>query len=104
MSRTTQLRRYELAPGAATEFTAWWRGHLVPARVRHGFRVDFAWLRTDGGEFTWAVSVAGDAEEFARAEAVYLESEERTAAFAAGDPLAWVIQQHIDIVDPVATR
>lgn len=100
MTRTTQLRRYDLKPELIDEFLAWWPTRLVPAREAHGFRIDFAHLNREQAEFTWAVSVEGDADEFARIEAAYLPSPERTAAFD-GVP-AWTDAMHVALVERIA--
>jgi hypothetical protein len=54
----------------------------LPLRQAHGFDVLFAYLIADTDEFVWAVSHAGDAAEFERAEGDYTRSPGRAAAFA----------------------
>ena len=40
MSRTVQLRRYNLKPHLVDDFLAWWPALLVPARAAYGFTVE----------------------------------------------------------------
>lgn len=81
MTRTVQLRRYNVKPHLLDDFLAWWPTRLVPAREAFGFTVESAYLHRETAEFTWAVSAEGDAEEFRRLEQVWMESPERTVVF-----------------------
>ena len=79
--RTVQLRRYRIVEGEMPAFTSWWRERLLPARRAFGFALEFAVVVPETDEFVWAVSVAGDAEAFARLDAAWTASPERAAAF-----------------------
>jgi len=81
MSRTVQLRRYNLKPHLVEEFLAWWPTRLVPARAAFGFTVESAYLNREAAEFTWAVSAEGDRDEFRRLEQAWMASSERVAVF-----------------------
>lgn len=81
MTRTVQLRRYNLKPHLVEEFLVWWPTRLVPARSSFGFTVESAYLNRETAEFTWAVSAEGDEGEFRRLEQVWMSSPERTAVF-----------------------
>jgi antibiotic biosynthesis monooxygenase (ABM) superfamily enzyme len=81
MSRTVQLRRYNLKPHLVEEFLAWWPTRLVPARAAYGFTVESAYLNREAAEFTWAVSAEGDRDEFRRLEQAWMASPERVAVF-----------------------
>jgi hypothetical protein len=81
MSRTVQLRRYNLKPHLVEEFLEWWPARLVPARLPFGFTVESAYLNRETSEFTWAVSAEGSVEEFRRLEQAWMESPERAAVF-----------------------
>lgn len=81
MSRTVQLRRYNLKPHLVEEFLAWWPTRLVPARAAFGFTVESAYLNREAAEFTWAVSAEGDRDEFRRLEQAWMASPERVAVF-----------------------
>lgn len=74
---TVQLRRYDIAPGEMELFAGWWHS-IVEPREKFGFRVLFAFADEDTNEFVWAVAHDGD---FAAAEAEYMASPERAAAF-----------------------
>ncbi|MRX45248.1 hypothetical protein [Agromyces kandeliae] len=80
---TVQLRRYEVGADRLDAFVVWWREHLVPARRAAGFEIEFACAVPASGEFVWAVSTPGGPDGFARAERVYVDSPERSAAMAA---------------------
>lgn len=79
--RTVQLRRYSLKPGQLPDFVAWFTERLVPARLAHGFMVEFAYAVPESDEFVWAVAVAGDADKFRAVDERYTASPERAAAF-----------------------
>lgn len=82
VAATIQLRRYELVAEEREAFLRWWQEQIVPLRQAHGFDVLFAYLIPDTDEFVWAVSHAGDAAEFERADSEYTRSPGRAAAFA----------------------
>lgn len=74
---TVQLRRYDIAPGEMDIFVDWWQS-IVGPREKYGFRVLFAFADEETHEFVWAVAHDGD---FEAAEAEYMVSPERAAAF-----------------------
>lgn len=80
MTRTIQLRRYEISPELLDDFLEWWHTLLVPARLAHGFTIEFGYVDREASVFTWAVSLPVDAEEFARRDEEWLVSPERMAA------------------------
>ncbi|MGW9631982.1 hypothetical protein ACWGST_14885 [Agromyces sp. NPDC055520] len=79
--KTTQLRRYVIVDGLYEEFVAWWRDTMPALRSEMGFAVEFAYGSPETNEFTWAVSVPGDVDEFERVDAAYKTSAERAAVF-----------------------
>lgn len=79
--KTTQLRRYVIVDGLYEEFVVWWRETMPVLRPAMGFAVEFAYGSPETNEFTWAVSVPGDAAEFERVDAAYKVSPERAAVF-----------------------
>jgi antibiotic biosynthesis monooxygenase (ABM) superfamily enzyme len=85
---TTQLRRYTIEPGRMDDFLAWWPSILGP-REQYGFRVAFAHADDENNQFVWAVEHDGD---FDSAEAVYMASPERAAAFES-NPM--VVTNHV---------
>ena len=101
-SMTTQLRRYILVDGIWDEFRAWWHDELVPVREKFGFTVDFAYRIDETNEFIWAVTLPGDAAEFARVENEYMASDERAGAFAGHAP--WTTSTDIRLVEPIAAH
>ncbi|MFF2493173.1 hypothetical protein [Agromyces sp. NPDC058064] len=80
--KTVQLRRYQIVPGEYEAFISWFVATMPPVRRATGFEVEFAYGVPETSEFVWAVSVAGDREEFERVEAAYVVSPERAGAFA----------------------
>lgn len=98
--RTVQLRRYQAVPGQLPDFVAWFTERLVPARVAHGFTIEFAYALPGSDEFVWAVSVAGDADAFRAVDERYTASAERAAAFD-GVPKR-VESMVLSLVQPVA--
>lgn len=100
--RTVQLRRYELKPELVDEFLAWWPTVLVPAREALGYTVGDGAYDPATHEFTWTVSVEGNAAEFARVDAAYMASPEREAAFAGRGP--WTNAMHLSFVERVESH
>jgi hypothetical protein len=93
-----QLRRYEIVPGELDAFVDWWRATMPALRTRAGFAIEFAYVDEDAGEFVWAVSVPGTAEDFARVDAAYRSSEARRRVFD-GLPER-VAKAHVGFVRP----
>jgi acyl-CoA synthetase (AMP-forming)/AMP-acid ligase II len=79
--KTTQLRRYEIQPGAMDAFVEWFSGPLVTARTAHGFHAESAFVDSRENLFIWVVSHEGAEDEFLAAEKIYEESAERAMAF-----------------------
>ena len=79
--KTTQLRQYVIVDGLYEEFVAWWQETMPVLRPAMGFAIEFAYGSPESNEFTWAVSVPGDAAEFERLDAAYKTSPERAAVF-----------------------
>ncbi|KQR44013.1 hypothetical protein ASF82_10730 [Frigoribacterium sp. Leaf164] len=98
-AKTVQLRRYDLVPGVLDDFLAWFHAEIVPVRTAQGFTVEFAYADREAEQFTWAVSVPGDAAAFTALEQTYLASEGRAAAFA-GQPTR-VAVSHVRLVETV---
>ncbi|WP_460773045.1 NIPSNAP family protein [Microbacterium sp. GXF7504] len=98
MTRTLQLRRYELVPGGGAEFVAWWAPRIPQVRAAHGFRVVSAVLHDAGDEFTWTVAYDGDEAAFRAAEERYVQDPRRIAAFEVAPPLR---RQHLAFVTEV---
>ena len=90
----TQLRRYEIKPGAMDDFLGAWRG-VVPIRERYGFRVVFAYVNDEANEFVWAIAHDDD---FAAADTVYYSSPERAAA--SPNPADFIATMHLNMVRP----
>ncbi len=81
MSRTYQLRRYKIATGAMSGFTAWLNSTLIPVREEFGYRIEFQLVDHEASEFVWCVSLAGDEDEFLKIQEQYNTSPERAKAF-----------------------
>ena len=79
--KTTQLRRYDIQPGAMDAFIDWFQGPLMTARASHGFEPISAYVDWLSNTVVWVVSHDGDEQEFLAAEKVYESSPERAVAF-----------------------
>ena len=99
MTRTVQLRRYNVKPHLLDDFLAWWQSRLVPARETFGFTVESAYLNRETAEFTWAASAEGDADGFRRLEQVWMDSPERTAVFEGID--GWNDSATVGLVETI---
>jgi len=85
---TTQLRDYVIAEGRLDDFVDAWRRGVVPLRLRHGYRIEAAWLIRDERRFLWLLSldVPPDAWE-ARDQAYYADP---ARAALEPDPAQWI--------------
>jgi antibiotic biosynthesis monooxygenase (ABM) superfamily enzyme len=99
-TKTVQLRRYEIIPGKLDEFVAWWQELLWPARVQHGFTLEFAFADHENSQFVWSVSLPVDEAEFRVRDAAWNDSRERAAALDGQPKRAEV--HHTSIVRDVA--
>lgn len=80
--KTTQLRRYEIAPGAMPDFLDWWTNCMPELRASFGYSIEFAYVDEANNEFVWAVSLpVATEEEFAEVDAAYQSSDARAAVF-----------------------
>ena len=79
--KTSQIRRYDIAPGGMERFVEWFRGPLMHARAAHGFTAESAYVDGLENSVVWVVSYPGTEAEFREAEKVYEESSERAVAF-----------------------
>jgi hypothetical protein len=95
--KTTQLRRYEIEPAVLDRFVSWWKNELVPARIQHGFAVEFAFVDRTRSEFVWAVSVSGDEQRFLEVQERYNSSPERAKAL---ETLPGIAATHVGFVEP----
>lgn len=82
--KTTQLRRYSLDPARIDEFGPGWASRIPALRQKYGFSIEFAYLDRAASTFVWAVSTAGDHDEFLRREAEYYSSPEKEAGTPPG--------------------
>ena len=81
MTQTSQLRRYDIQPGAMDAFLEWFRGPLLEARAAHGFTAESAYVDPLANTVLWVARFNGTEAEFLAAERVYEESPERARAF-----------------------
>ena len=75
---TTELRRYEVAPGKMEEQLEGWRELMIVA-AQYGFSVRFAFVDEEASQLVYAVTHDGDFDE---AHRVYSASPERAAVRA----------------------
>lgn len=80
MTKTIQLRRYQLVPGMLEEFRAWLNQEVLPIRKQFGFEVEFMYVDNQNNEFIWAVSVQGSPDDFLEVQNRYDASEAREIA------------------------
>ena len=79
--KTSQLRRYDIQPGAMDRFLEWFSGPLMVARSAHGFHPESAYVDALENTVVWVVSREGTEAEFLAAEKIYEQSPERALAF-----------------------
>ncbi len=73
----TQLRIFTINKGRLDDFVRAWKAGVYPLRLKHGYRIDGAWVIRDRNEFVWLLSHDGD--DWDALEAAYYGSLERTA-------------------------
>lgn len=74
---TTQLRIFTINKGKMDEFVQAWKAGVYPLRLKHGYRIDGAWVVKERNEFVWLLSHDGD--DWDALEAAYYGSSERAA-------------------------
>jgi hypothetical protein len=94
----SQLRVFTINRGQMDRFLdAWVRG-VPPLRVKHGFRIDGAWVVPDRNEFLWVLTYDGP-EGFAARDSAYYASTERGALDP--DPVQFIARAERWFVRPV---
>ena len=73
-----QLRVYTIRQGKMHEFVDAWSRGVHPLRLKHGFRIEGAWVLEEESKFVWVVSYDGP-ESWEEKEARYYASAERKA-------------------------
>lgn len=74
---TTQLRIFTINRGKMEEFVRAWKAGVYPLRLKHGYRIDGAWVAKERNEFIWLLS--HDGEDWKALEGAYYGSAERAA-------------------------
>lgn len=72
----TQMRVYRIEEGKIDEFLRGWLAGVYPLRLKHGFRIEGAWVNRSESRFVWLVSHEGP-EGFEAADARYYASDAR---------------------------
>jgi hypothetical protein len=94
----SQLRVFTINRGQMDRFLdAWVRG-VPPLRLKHGFRIDGAWVVPERNEFLWVLSYDGP-EGFAAKDSAYYASAERGALNP--DPVQFIARAERWFVRPV---
>lgn len=92
----TQLRAYTIDPGDFDRFVDAWRTHIVPLRIRFGFRIVAAWAPPERDRFVWVV----EGDDFEDRDRRYYSSPERQAIPV--DVAGLVQAMDVRMVDTVA--
>lgn len=79
-------KRYQVLPGRAADFTAFFEEQLLPLQRRHGARLVGRWATVDGSEIMalWAYA---DRDEYERVESAVRADPAHAAAMAAREDL-----------------
>jgi hypothetical protein len=75
----TQLRDYRIRAGELDRFIQEWRIGVAPLRRARGFEIPSAWTIPGEDRFVWLLVHPGGWDAFAKADAAYYASPERTA-------------------------
>ena len=76
MAKVSKLRIYTIREGKMDEWIAGWKSGVVPLRVKHGFRVDGAWVVRAKNTFVWILTYDGPGD-WETKDADYYASEDR---------------------------
>ena len=94
----SQLRVYTIKPGKMEEWIRGWTEGVYPLRLKHGFRVDGAWVLHEEDKFVWILSYEGP-EDWETKNAKYYASADRTGLDP--DPAQHIAKAEQWIVTPV---
>jgi hypothetical protein len=101
VANVAQLRVFTINRGQMDRFLdAWMRG-VPPLRLKHGFRIDGAWVVPERNEFLWVLSYDGP-EGFAAKDSAYYASAERGSLDP--DPVQFIARAERWFVRPVMAR
>ena len=95
----SQLRVFTINRGKMDEFIEAWSQGVYPLRLKHGFKIEHAWVTEDRNEFFWILSHDGP-EDWESKDAAYYASEERISL----DPDArqYIAKSERRFITPVA--
>ena len=94
---TTQLRIYTINKGRMNDFVQAWKAGVYPLRLKHGYRIDGAWVIKERNEFVWLLSRNED--DWEASEAAYYRSSERAAVDP--DPAQYIAKAERWFLTPV---
>lgn len=94
---TTQLRIYTINKGRMNDFVQAWKAGVHPLRLKHGYRIDGAWVIEERNEFVWLLSHNG--RDWEASEAAYYRSSERAAVDP--DPAQYIAKAERWFLTPV---
>jgi hypothetical protein len=93
----TQLRIFTINKGRLDDFVQAWSAGVYPLRLKHGYRIDGAWVIRERNEFVWLLSYDGG--DFEAKEAAYYASSERAAIHP--DPAQYIARAEKFFMTPV---
>jgi hypothetical protein len=94
----SQLRVFTINRGQMDRFVDAWVQGVPRLRLKHGFRIDGAWIVPERNEFLWVLSYDGP-EGFAAKDSAYYASAERGALDP--DPVQFIARAERWFVRPV---
>jgi hypothetical protein len=94
----SQLRVFTINRGQMDRFLGAWMRGVPPLRLKHGFRIDGAWVVPERNEFFWVLSYDGP-EGFAAKDSAYYASAERGTLDP--DPVQFIARAERWFVRPV---
>jgi hypothetical protein len=97
----SQLRVFTINRGQLDRFVDAWRRGVYPLRLRHGFRIDGAWVIPERNEFLWVLSYDGP-EGFRAKDSAYYASAERGTLDP--DPVQFIARAERWFVTPAMPR
>ena len=97
----SQLRIFTINKGKMENFLEAWLKGVYPLRLKHGFKIEAAWVITERNEFIWILSYDGP-EDWKAKEAAYYASAERTTLDP--DPAQYIAKSEMWFITPVLPR
>jgi hypothetical protein len=101
MAGISQLRMYTIKEGKMDEFVKEWSELIYPLRLKHGFKIDGAWVVSEQNKFIWILSYDGS-EDWEAQNKKYHEAPERKSIEP--DPARHILNIEVSFITSVMPK